>query len=685
MTAPIPHTPNIPTRHTPISHAQLAARARRAPVAALALAAMVLAACSDDGGVEVLDRTGDSTVTTDGTGDGTSTTDVTGTTTPGFDPGPLDWGPCDDEQAEGDPTLQCATMTVPLDYAAPEGDTIDIALVRAPATDNREGAVLFNPGGPGGSGFDPIAASGSYIQEALGLGNFDIVGFDPRGVDRSGGIQCVDDAYMDAHVYLDDTPDTPAEQELYDNADSSFDEACLDVYGDTLRHYSTEFTARDMDAIRVGLGDEQISYLGISYGTYLGGVYATLFPEQVRAMVLDSAYEPNGDTVEQQLLTQLVGFEGAFDEWIEWCTTEDTCEFQAADVGARWDDLREQLDAKPLTADDGREINQSTLDTATQAALYSRSEWPVLAAALAAAEAGDGSQILALGDEYNGRNADGSYDSLFQSFDIIRCASGITTQAPDDPEALLAKIRDEAPRFGGFVTLEDLIPDEGEEDDFDGCRALTGEVEPAALDYRGDAPILVVGGTNDPATPFRWAEEMTAAMGPNARLLTYTGEGHGQLLTSTCVTEAEAATLAYRELPAEGAVCDPDPVIERPQWFDDLPQPEGLSGVVDIPAVTAAIGLPDTEGYAETHTTELTPAVIFDLLEDELIAAGFISYGTQDIGIPDTIDALYMTPDGDPLVVLILGPASFDSDDLNSARAAVPAGTSVVVFAYVLL
>ena len=176
-----------------------------------------------------------------------------------------------------------------------------MALVRLPASGDRQGAVLFNPGGPGGSGFDPIAFSGSSIASALGLDNYDLIGFDPRGVDRSGGIRCVTDAFEDAHLYVDETPDTPEEQALKDEADTGFVDGCKQKYGDTLRFYSTANTARDMDAIREALGDDQISFLGISYGTYLGATYATMFPDHVRAMVLDSAFEPNGDTVEQSV------------------------------------------------------------------------------------------------------------------------------------------------------------------------------------------------------------------------------------------------------------------------------------------------------------------------------------------------------------------------------------------------
>ncbi|MDP9463848.1 MAG: alpha/beta hydrolase, partial [Actinomycetota bacterium] len=177
----------------------------------------------------------------------------------------IDWGPCDDPSAE-DPLLECATLPVPLDYDNPSGESIDMALVRLPASGDREGAVLFNPGGPGVSGFDFIAINGTAIAPALGLESRDLIGFDPRGVDRSGGIRCVTDEFQDQHLYIDDTPDTAEEQALKDEAETGFVDACEQKYGDTLRFYSTENTARDMDVIRVGLDDEQISFFGGSYG-----------------------------------------------------------------------------------------------------------------------------------------------------------------------------------------------------------------------------------------------------------------------------------------------------------------------------------------------------------------------------------------------------------------------------------
>ncbi|MDO8364748.1 MAG: alpha/beta hydrolase [Actinomycetota bacterium] len=656
-------------------------RARRRIVGlVIAVTAVIAAGCTSDSGVTVQDRT-----STPSTGSGSDTTDSTQTdstaattTTEVLDIDPIDWGTCDDEEAT-DEVLECATLTVPLDYADPGGDTIDIALVRVPAESDRQGAVLFNPGGPGGSGFDFIANNGTAIQGEMGLQNFDIVGFDPRGVDRSGGISCVDDAFQDAHLYLDDTPDTPEEQALLDESEQGFTDGCRANYGDTLKFYSTEYTARDMDAMRVGMGDEQMSYIGISYGTYLGGVYASLFPDRVRAMVLDSAYEPNGDTVEEQYLTQLVGFENAFDEWAAWCEEDAACPFAAVDVGARWDALRLQLDENPLTDEDGRPGNQSTMDTATTAALYSESAWPLLADALARAEDGDPSGILSLADDYVGRSDDGTFASLFQSHAIIQCASGIVTQPADDPEGLLAKIKEQAPRFGGDITLEDLVPEEG---DLDGCTELVGETDVVELDYAGDGPILVVGGTNDPATPIRWAEEMTAELGPNAVMLTFTGEGHGQMLRSTCVTDVEATTLTDLELPDEGTVCDPDPAVEEPAWWGNLPIPAEFSEA-SLPALTAMLGISDTLGFASSYTTPLDLDAAAAAADSGMAAADFQMLDEFDLEIDGSTTYRYFSPDSELLIVIVLGPEAFDTEELSSAKTLVPDGESVVIYLYV--
>lgn len=595
---------------------------------------------------------------------------TTDPTTDPTDATPIEWGACDDPEAT-DEALECATMSVPLDHTAPDGEHIDIALVRVPASDpdDRVGAILFNPGGPGGSGFDYIAQGGTTIVESLGLHDFDLIGFDPRGVDRSNGLRCLTDTEQDATQYLDDTPDTPEEEAALEAAGQQFEDACLEKFGDTLRHYSTDETARDMDAIRAGLGDDQISYLGISYGTYLGATYATLFPDRVRAMVLDSAYEPTGDTVEQEYTTQLVGFEEAFDNWATWCESAAECAFRSDDVGGAWDALSAQLDATPVTADDGREANQTVFDVATISALYSETDWPVLATALADVRDGDAAGVFRLADRYVGRSDDGTYSTIQQSGAIIRCASGIDAQVPEDPAALVAELQRLAPRFSRGITVDDFE---------DSCAALMPDVVPAPLAYDGDAAMVVIGGSNDPATPFRWAEEMDAAMGPDASLVEYTGEGHGFLLTSTCVTEIEATVLVDGDVPDDGTVCEPDPDVERPDWWDDLPVPDGVGVEFDAPEITSLLGLSPTSAYSELRTTSLPPDEVLDAYDTSLEDAGFQVGGRQE-PIPGIDQAVYLEPGGGLFSVLAIGPDGMTEPDLEGLSELVPEGQTLLV------
>jgi pimeloyl-ACP methyl ester carboxylesterase len=574
---------------------------------------------------------------------------------PETQPSTLSWEACDDPAVIED-ELECATLTVPLDYAEPDGDTIDLALVRVPASRSRDGAILTNPGGPGSSGFDFVAYSGTVLRDEMGLDEFDIIGFDPRGVDRSGGLRCLTDAELDASMYLDYTPDSPEEEDLLDAAPADFATECIDEYDDTLVHYSTANTARDIDAIRAALGDDQISYLGISYGTYLGGVYATLFPDRVRAMVLDAAFDPIGDTVEEAYSTQLVGFENAFDNWAAWCQdTPAECSFSTDDVGAAWDELFDQLDAEPVEADDGRWANEAVMDTATTAALYSEYDWPLLGTALDQVRTGDPAALFRLADGYVGRADDGTYSTEQQSFAIISCASGFTSPTPDDPEALAEELREKAPRFGGEITADDLSGD-------DGCSTLTPDAEPVEIAYSGDAPVVVVGGENDPATPIRWAKEMTASMGGNARLVTYTGEGHGFVLAAQCVNEVEGAVLASLELPDEDTQCDPDPAVERPEWWDTIVTPEGVSDPIDSPELLGALGLGPSIAFGEVRDTELDVDTVLDAYDDTLTTAGFTLIQRQTPA--GFTQAIYSLGD-ESFAILALSPEDLAAPELS--------------------
>lgn len=586
----------------------------------------------------------------------------------------LTWGPCDPDEDVAAPS-DCATVTVPLDYAEPDGETIDLALIRYPATGQREGMILTNPGGPGGSGFELVNNAGSVLSSEMGLQNFDIIGFDPRGVDRSNGLRCLDDATEDKYLYLDYTPDTPEEQQLVDEESQVFADACQAEYGDTLADYSTINTARDMDLIRQAAGDDQISYLGISYGTYLGAVYATLFPDQVRAMVLDSAFEPTGDSEFDAISTQLVGFEGAFDNWATWCEkTPDKCPFSGPDVGQKWDELRTSLDADEIAADDGRIANADVFETATVSALYSQSAWPDLGGVLADAAKGDVNGLFRLADDMEGREPDGTFKSLNQSSAVIRCASGLSWPVPADPEATLERLREVAPRFSVELTAEQLADDN--------CTKLLGStIDPFVPHYDGDAPILVVGGTDDPATPFRWATELTDLMGPSAALVQFNGEGHGQVIASTCVTEHEAATIVDLEVPPAGTECDPDPEVTEPSWWADLPVPDGIGEPVDIPSLSSGLGLSPTQYFSEVRLTDMSATEVLDAYKTELEGSD-LTFLTDQEPIPGVPESGYLAPDGQVFIVLAIDPQAFqDSEDLQGLDADVPDGKTVVVVA----
>ena len=274
--------------------------------------------------------------------------------------------------------------------------------------------------------------------------------------------------------------------------------------------------------------------------------------------------------------------------------------------------MKQQLDDTPITGADGRVANNAVMESATTAALYSKSDWPVLAKALAEAEKGDPTGIFALADSYNGRNDDGTFNTLFQSFPVIQCASGIEPQPPADPEGLAATLRAAAPRFGKDITAEDLTTET------DDCTKLVGTVDPVHPVVLGRRPDVVVGGTNDPATPIRWAQKMTGELGPNARMVTYTGEGHGQLLVSTCVTDIEASLLTDLTLPDPDKVCDPDPIVEKPDWWDALPVPDGISDVTSLPALTALLAEP-TQVFSEMRTTSLSADDAVAAYNDALI------------------------------------------------------------------
>jgi pimeloyl-ACP methyl ester carboxylesterase len=411
----------------------------------------------------------------------------------------------------------------------------------------REGAILFNPGGPGASGRDLTEAVGSLLGGAAPelAERFDLIGFDPRGVGASNPVRCVDDAWKDRYVLADASPDNAVEEA--DAAESTlFGAYCQEQLGAALSEYSTNNTARDIDRIREALGDEQISFYGISYGTLLGATYGGLFPDRVRVLVLDSAFSPELPG-ESPLVTQVRGLQASFDDWAEDCAADAACPFTAAsvaDVTARWQALGDTLDTSPLDVG-GRPVNREVLAWGTLAALYDPRAWSVLSQALADAEQGDATVVQALADSYFSRNPDGTYGNDLDAQAVINCASDVVEDPSlgPSPEELQAI----SPVFGlalGGTTGNDV------------AFCDTVAVEPrASIAFLGNAPVIVIGGTGDPATPFAMAEQMVADIGPQATLIVFEGEGHGQSLGDPCLLDVVTRALLTATAPAAGTVC----------------------------------------------------------------------------------------------------------------------------------
>jgi pimeloyl-ACP methyl ester carboxylesterase len=451
---------------------------------------------------------------------------------------------------DGDP-WQCATMKAPLNWDDPKGDTLGIALIRARASGDpgrRIGSLVFNFGGPGGSGVTTLPAFGE--DYAALRTRYDLVSFDPRGVGRSDGVRCENDQQLDAYFQQDMTPDDPAERTtLLDNT-KQFNAACEKNSKKVLPHVRTTDAARDMDLMRQVLGDAKMHYFGISYGTELGGVYAHLFPRTVGRAVFDAVVDPT-QTSEQGALGQARGFQHALDNYAGDCTskTED-CPVgdTPADVKNRIARLLAQLDAKPLPGVFPRELTQSAATNGIAQALYSKDFWEYLTEGLEQAYDGDGRTLMLLSDSMNGRGENGEYSNLVPANIAINCADDRARYSPAYVEGRLPAFRAASPLFGNFLAW--------------GMVSCTDWAVPGAADHpdvsaRGSAPILVVGNTGDPATPYEGARKMVDALGDGVGVeLTYKGQGHGAYDSKNkCVQAAVNGYLLDGKVPAAGTVC----------------------------------------------------------------------------------------------------------------------------------
>ncbi|GAA1904225.1 alpha/beta fold hydrolase [Streptomyces sodiiphilus] len=477
-----------------------------------------------------------------------------------------DWETCEISGArEGDVVPQqlpdgtdweCATIDVPRDYAEPEGPAIPIAVIRArtPApAEERLGSLLFNFGGPGGSGVTTLPAFGD--DYAALHERYDLVSFDPRGVGDSEGLVCLDDEELDDWFAADRAPRTPREEAEYLQRVQDFAAACQERAGELLPHLTTTDTARDLDLIRHVLGDELLHYFGISYGTQLGGVYAHLFPERVGRTVFDAVVDPTL-TDEQGALGQATGFQRALGNFLESCTAETDCPLGSSPQEAErvLGDFLERLreDPVPTRDPDGRPLSRSLAWTGIAQALYSQDFWTFLTQGLddaLDAEGPDGTVLLVLADALNGRTGDGSYSTLHASLRAVRCADSDRRYDIEDVRGLLPRFEEASPVFGETMAWS-LLSCTGWPVDGESAHPEVG-AGGAATD------ILLIGTTGDPATPYEGVRRMRQALGEGVSVeLTYDGEGHGAYHSgNSCVRQRTDAYLLEGEIPADGTTC----------------------------------------------------------------------------------------------------------------------------------
>jgi pimeloyl-ACP methyl ester carboxylesterase len=435
----------------------------------------------------------------------------------------------------------CGTYQVPLDYADSSKGNITLPLVRVPATDtaNRVGSLLVNPGGPGASGVE-------FVTGQIGLftslnRRFDIVGFDPRGTGGPDAIRCLDTAALDHLVGTDPIADDPAEKkDLVDSA-RGMATACAQKSGRLLSHVGTVNVARDMDRLRAALGEARISYLGFSYGTSIGVEYAAQFPTHIRAMVLDGNTDPSVGALDIAA-QQAASLEHSFADFAASCVQHPPCALGADPKGA----IRKiiaGLDAHPVTVN-GRSLGRGDALIALVATMYDPTLWPTIATLFARAQQGNYAGLQLLEDAYDGRHADG-FDPELESNTAINCADLAT---PTDVATFDRKVAEVAPGSPDF-----------------GAAAIYGAITcvywpvrgPAAavVDVRGAPPILLVGATNDPATPYTWSQSLHRQV-QGSILLTRRGDGHPSYPNSSCVAGRVDAYLETLQAPADGTTCD---------------------------------------------------------------------------------------------------------------------------------
>ncbi|PXY32542.1 alpha/beta hydrolase [Prauserella muralis] len=475
----------------------------------------------------------------------------------------LDWSDCGsfatsaaaESVFQGD-GLECARLTVPLDYSEPGGTTITLGVLRKQASEpgDRIGSLVMNPGGPGASGMTAAAQMAGSVGGSELAKRFDLVGFDPRGIGASQPqVRCLTPRERDADraedTEVDGTRQGVAEQERQERKFAAKCEQRTEHGDDMLAHLGTRDVAKDLDVLRSVLGDEKLTFLGYSYGTRIGYTYAEEFPRNVRAMILDGAVDPGQDIVDA-LVAQGEGFGKAFREFASWCAQRQDCALgnDPADATRAYQQLVRPLIDNPVPVGDGRGLSYEDATTGTIQALYSEQFWQPLNTGLNELRQGQGRTLMALADQYNARDAQGEYDTTQDAFVAIRCV--------DDPRVTdRQRLRDAQRRYAEVAPF--LDPGTPPSSARDACAfwPVPNTSEPHLPDVEGLPPTLVISTTNDPATPYQAGVNLAKAL--EGRLLTVEGNQHTAYLVlgNSCVDEAGTAYLVDGTLPEEGTRC----------------------------------------------------------------------------------------------------------------------------------
>ena len=446
--------------------------------------------------------------------------------------------------------FQCGSVKVPVNWDKPNGETISIALVRK--FTNKAGSLLINPGGPGGSGYDFLVNNYSDLGTKALRDAYTLVSFDPRGVGRSAGIKCLDGADTDHYLYDSNgqVPGSAADIKANRAMIGKFDKACKQNSGAVLGHVDTVSAAKDMDVIRSALGESKLNYLGYSYGTFLGTTYAALFPDKVGRFVLDGAIDPRVSD-EASNLNQLIGFDRALNNYLKDCLRDtSSCPFNGslAEAKVSVSKFLNQMETKTLKTSDGRKLTGASALTGMIMALYSNDYWPYLTQAFHDAFKGDGSMFIKLADFYNDRDATGGYSSNSLEANIaINCLDKRSDPSPQAMAAQNAKMLAASPIMGRYWQNGALI-----------CEQWPFPVAKHPADYsaKGAPTIMVVGTTNDPATPFQEAVALAHEVLAKGFLVTFKGEGHTAYGRSNeCVSGVVDDFLIQGNLPSKEPVC----------------------------------------------------------------------------------------------------------------------------------